>query len=498
MPLKKVVIKGEIEYNQNMVINKVKKTIAQNNLIEKGEHIVIGLSGGPDSVCLFHVLWRLSKEWGLHLHAVHVNHQLRGKAADADQAYTEDLCASMNVPCHVFTSDVATLAKDWNVTEEEAGRKIRYRAFEEIRQEILIRRKGEIIKDNPAKGVKIAVAQNLNDQVETVLMRVLRGTGIDGLAGMEYVRDGIIIRPLLDVNREEIEEYCLSNDLNPRVDMTNLEPVYTRNKIRLELIPYLEKNFNPGIMKALRRLSRNASEDKDYIDGGMIKCELSASGKQCNFLLESLQKAHPALLKRSIVRGFKEIGLEQDIASVHLESAERIIREGRTSARMDFPGGYGLRISYDRVELYRKQDKRVKNEFRPQGIAIDQITVEPITIAFPGGEIMACIIDGKQPMKDSKNPSARLDMGKLKGQEEEITLRTRRAGDFIVPLGMKGTKKIQDFFVDSKIPKEKREEMPLICLGSEVLWVPGYRINDKYKVEETTEEILYLEYECGL
>lgn len=477
-----------------MVINKVKKTILDNNLIEKGEHIVIGLSGGPDSVCLFHILWTLSKEWDLKLHAVHVNHQLRGRAADADQAYTEDLCASMDVPCHVFTSDVATLAKDWGITEEEAGRKIRYRAFDEIRQEILIRRKGEIIAGNTAKGVKIAVAQNLNDQVETVLMRVLRGTGVDGLAGMEYMRDGIIIRPLLDINREEIEGYCLENDLNPRVDMTNLEPVYTRNKIRLELIPYLEKNFNPGIMRALRRLSKNASEDKDYMDRGMINSEVSASGTVCTFLLDPMQKAHPALLKRSIVRGFKEIGLEQDIASVHLENAERLIREGKTSSQTDFPGGYGLRISYDRIELFRKQQRDQKKAFLAQRIDVEE-GIKGVTVTGTQGTVRARIIKNGSPVEATSNPTAMLDFRVIDGKNQELILRTRKPGDTIVPLGMKGTKKIQDFFVDAKIPKEKREEIPLICLGSEVVWIPGYRINDNYKVNEDTDKILYLEYE---
>lgn len=507
-----------------MVMNKVRETILQNNLIEKGEHIVVGLSGGPDSVCLFHILWRLAKEWDLTLHAVHINHQLRGAAADGDQAFTEGLCTSLEVPCHVFTCDVATLAKEWGVTTEEAGRKIRYQAFEEVRQEILARRKGIPFLDNPAKGVKIAVAQNLNDQVETVLMRVLRGTGIDGLAGIEYMRDNIIIRPLLDVNRMEIEGYCQENDLNPRVDMTNLEPVYTRNKIRLELLPYLEKNFNPGIVKALSRLAKNASEDKSYINGAMPKREVSASGAQCTFLLAALREAHPAVRKRTLIQGFKDIGLTQDITSVHLESAEKLIREKRTSGQMDFPGGYGLRIAYDRVELFRKQEVKEKVPFLCQPIRLqehlapegdlvreedatwdgkaewnnDFVSEDGFAIPALDGVLRVRILQADQDIEVQENPSARLAMEALRGRTEELLLRTRRPGDVIVPLGMTGTKKLQDFFVDAKIPKEIRDRLPLVCLGSEVLWIPGQRINENYKVREDSIEILFLEYEGEL
>ena len=244
-----------------MITEKVKTTIINNSLIEKGEHIVIGLSGGPDSVCLFHTLNQLKEEFDITLHTVHINHGLRPGAADEDQKYVETLCAEYQIPCHSFTFDVNRIAKEAGISSEDAGRQVRYQSFFEV---------AEKIENETGCSVRIAVAQNRNDQAETVLMRILRGTGTDGLCGIEYLRKekgkGIIIRPLLDISREEIEQYCSENHLNPQIDLTNLKPIYTRNKIRLELLPYLRGNFNTNITAALNRLSKIAKEDKDYFN----------------------------------------------------------------------------------------------------------------------------------------------------------------------------------------------------------------------------------------
>jgi len=241
-----------------MITERVRNTIINNHLIEKGEHIVIGLSGGPDSVCLFHILCQLREELGIRLYAVHINHGLRPGAADEDQKYTEDLCARYQVPCRTFSFDVTRIARESGMSSEDAGRKVRYQSFFEVADQI---------ENETGGSIKIAVAQNMNDQAETVLMRILRGTGTEGLVGIEYLRtekNRGIIRPLLDVTRAEIELYCKENGLDPRIDLTNLEPIYTRNKIRLELLPYLSENYNGNIVAALNRLSRIAKEDKDY------------------------------------------------------------------------------------------------------------------------------------------------------------------------------------------------------------------------------------------
>ena len=227
-----------------------------------GEHIVTGLSGGPDSVCLFHVLLSLQEELDLKLYPVHINHKFRPGAAERDQDYVENLCAEHGLRCTTVVRDCGRLAAELGMTDEEAGRKVRYDAFRSVAEEIAAGRDGE--SPVSPEHIKIAVAQNANDQAETILFRLLRGTGPDGLAGIAYSRSEgrfRVIRPVLDITRSEIESYCRDNRLDPVIDHTNSETVYARNRIRLELLPLLERDYNPGIMSALVRLGRIAADD---------------------------------------------------------------------------------------------------------------------------------------------------------------------------------------------------------------------------------------------
>ena len=205
-----------------MVFEKVLSTINKHNLIESGDKIVIGISGGPDSVCLLHILSRLKDKLDIELYAAHLNHQIRGIEAQKDALYVSDICDKMGITYFLKSIDVPKYCEDNNLSIEEGARKLRYEMFDEIKQK--------------TKSNKIAVGHNLNDQAETILMRIMRGTGLQGLRGIEYARENGVIRPLLDIERKDIEEYCEVHNLNPRIDESNLENIYTRNKIRLEFI----------------------------------------------------------------------------------------------------------------------------------------------------------------------------------------------------------------------------------------------------------------------
>ena len=481
-----------------MITEKVKKTIKKNNLIEKGEHIVIGLSGGPDSVCLFHTLYQLKEELGITLHTVHINHGLRPGAAEEDQMYVERLCADYQVPCQSFTFDVNRIAKEAGISSEDAGRQVRYQSFFEV---------AEKIENETGSSVKIAIAQNMNDQAETVMMRILRGTGTDGLSGIEYLRKengkGIVIRPLLDVSREEIEQYCSENHLNPQIDLTNLKPIYTRNKIRLELLPYLRESFNRNITAALNRLSKIAKEDKDYFNQRVEEIieqnSVCESQERIGMPIELLRREHPAIRHRLIMRIFESIGLSKDISSVHLDQADRLMKDGKTSSVTDFSAGYAMGISYDKVLFYKKNEK-AHDSFEYE------INMDGVTNIF---ELNACI--GVKIVKrqdwinkgekgnlyhnsSSKSVTCRLSLDKIEESGWNPVIRTRKQGDYIIPLGMEGRKKLQNFFVDEKYTKEQRDLIPILCLGTEVIWIVGSRINENYKVEENTERIILLEY----
>ena len=323
--------------------DKIRKTIEEKGLIAQGQHIVIGLSGGPDSVCLFNVLKNISKELGLTIHPVHVNHKFRPGAAERDQQYVEELCRKNGLECDSFVVDCNVLAAETGMTSEEAGRKARYDAFYEVAE--------RIAKDIPKESIKIAVAQNANDQAETVLFRLLRGTGTDGLAGIAYEREERgykVIRPILDIYRDEIESYCEHNDLQPVIDHTNEESVYARNKIRNELIPYLEKEHNTNLKESLVRLARIASADKEYMwqqVEDFYKNHARQGDGEVSFDRELLAKAHPAIRHRAILKAFAFIGLESDVSEERIKAADAIIEKKQGPKTVQFPRGYVLEVA---------------------------------------------------------------------------------------------------------------------------------------------------------
>jgi len=234
-----------------MLKEKVKQTIKKYNLINPGDNIIIGVSGGPDSICLLHILNELKNELGIKLLVCHINHMMR-KEADSETEYVKKICENMNIQCFVQKVDVQKQAEEQKLGTEEMGRNVRYSFFEEVAKK--------------TNSNKIATAHNSNDKVETVLMNMLRGSGLSGLKGIEPIRDGKFIRPLIETEREEIEKYCEENNLNPKYDKTNNENIYTRNKIRNELIPYIKKEFNENILRTINRLSEVATEENEYLE----------------------------------------------------------------------------------------------------------------------------------------------------------------------------------------------------------------------------------------
>lgn len=340
---------------------RIRETIRARKLIEKGDHIVIGLSGGPDSVCLFHVLCKLAEEMDLTIHPVHVNHGFRPGAAEADQEFVERLSRRFGMEARTFAVDCSALAKQLGMTSEEAGRKARYDAFCQTAGEVEAKTGG---------GVKIAVAHNADDQAETVLHRILRGTGVDGLAGMAYMREERrpgengqparvypVVRPLLDVWRGEVEEYCRAMDLAPVTDHTNEEELYTRNKIRLDLIPYIEERYNTNIREGLVRMAKIAASDKEYfwqetarayarlqLDAQDAADARDAALRSVALDWRGLADCPEALRHRVVLKAFREIGLTQDITAERLEAADRIILGKDGGKTVEFPHGYALRV----------------------------------------------------------------------------------------------------------------------------------------------------------
>ncbi len=232
------------------MINKVIKTIQKNNLIKENDKIVVAVSGGPDSMCLLHILNTLKNNYRYSIYVAHVNHMIR-EEADEETEYVQQFCDNLKIPCFVKKVDVIKIANQEKIGTEEAGRKIRYDFFEEVLKQV--------------NANKIAIAHNANDNAETVLMNIFRGTGTSGLKGIEPIRDDKFIRPLIECERQEIEQYCETNKLNPKIDKSNFENTYTRNKVRNIIIPEIKNECNPNIIHALNKLSVIAREENDFI-----------------------------------------------------------------------------------------------------------------------------------------------------------------------------------------------------------------------------------------
>ena len=233
-----------------MLKEEVLKTIETYNLIEMNDKIVIGVSGGPDSICLLHVLYGLKEKLGIEIVVAHVNHMLR-EVADLETEYVQKFCKKLGIQCYVKKADILKISKTQKKGTEEVGRQVRYDFFDEVAKK--------------TNSNKIATAHNSNDRAETVILNILRGSGLSGLKGIEPIRDNKYIRPLINTDRQDIENYCNDNKLEPKYDKTNNENIYTRNKVRNTVIPYIKKEFNPNIIKTINRLSSLATEENEYL-----------------------------------------------------------------------------------------------------------------------------------------------------------------------------------------------------------------------------------------
>ena len=281
------------------------------NLIQDGDKIVLGVSGGPDSMCMLDMMRELKEEKNINfeIYVAHVNHMIREEAID-DEKYVQNYCLKHNIEFFVKRADVQKIANDKKMGTEEAGRKVRYDFFEEVLQK--------------TGSNKIAIAHNKNDKIETIIMHLLRGSGLSGLKGIEPIRDNKYIRPLIECERQEIEQYCEDRKLQPRIDKTNFENEYTRNKIRNIVIPYIKKEFNPNIIQTLSRLSEVATDESNYIDLQTQKIYnkllIEKLDKQIILKLKEFNQQENVIQKRLVLKTIKELNGSTDrIEKIHIE-----------------------------------------------------------------------------------------------------------------------------------------------------------------------------------
>jgi len=460
------------------LMDQLLKTNQRYQMFEPGDGIIVGVSGGPDSLALLHALLTLREGWRLRLVAVHVHHGLRGAAADADADFVQQFCLIHEVPFYLFEADINAMAQASGSSFEMEGRRYRYEAFEQVARE---------------EGcTKIAVAQNLNDQCETVLMRLFRGTGLKGLGGILPVRDRQIIRPLIEVPRTDIEAYCSQLELEPRMDHTNLEAEYERNRIRLEVIPYLTEHFNPRLADTLARTADLFREDEQLLErvtqetyGAIRLTSVSKVTGEVGISLKNFSGYEPALKRRVIRSLAREAcgGILTDFSQAHTEAALDL------ASRLD--GSKSLQLGvveaervYDVLWMRGTGTKSAGlDDFEAvPGSRVSQRTEEPVVWVVQTEEITR--EQWAQRRNTSDGIAVNLDL-----VQGALHVRYRKAGDRFKPFGMSESKKLKRFMIDEKIPEANRHKIPLVCDENRIIWVYGYRMSEEVRVGQLTARI---------
>jgi tRNA(Ile)-lysidine synthase len=470
-------MKGE---RQKSLEQRVLGFIQQHQLISGGK-LVVAVSGGPDSVCLVHILAKLQKELKVSLHVAHLNHQLRGAESEADAQYVSDLARQLDIPATIEGREVKGYQKQQHLSLEEAAREVRYSFLAEVAKTIGAKR--------------VAVGHTRNDHIETILMHLIRGTGTRGLHGLQPCSEWksktastTIIRPLLEVSREETEDYCQSHGLKPRTDASNISLSPLRNRIRHQLLPLLE-SYNPGIAQALLRTGQIAGDDIAFLDKEVARLwdEVAQEDEKAIVLDKKRFDQLPPALKRYLLRAAveKRLGSAKDIEMRHIEEMMSALNKA-AGKRLSLPGGLTFSIEYDRYLL-----------------ASDPATLSPLPIL--GGEfqlkipgetlllgwhIKAAVIN-REGMTENDNFIAYLDLDKT---GDKLLVRGRRVGDRFQPLGLSKPKKVNEFMIDAKIPCTWRQRVPIVCSPEQIVWVVGWRIDERAKVSEDTKRVLRLEF----
>ena len=443
------------------------------------ERVLIALSGGPDSVCLLYILKNLNEGIRLDLHALYVNHGLRPEEAVREIEFCKNLCAMLNLPFLTKCIDVKFYAKEKKLNIQEAARELRYRVFEETAREL--------------GAQKIALGHTANDQAETLIMRLLRGSGPAGLSGIPPVR-GKFIRPLIAIQSKEIKQYLEGERIDFIVDSSNLKKDYLRNKIRLSLMPLIEE-MNPNIIDTLSRTAAIFKEEERYFEILVAKTLMKLISRKTDshieLFLSPLVAMEKIILRRALRRAIDETKGLRGISFVHIEDIIELIKMGRAGDRLYLPHGMRAIKAYSTFTLTSEP---------PVRLSTYSLEVPGETVLKEAGMIIyASVYEGQEAEITDRRPSAPdfhpattqvlFDMERL---IFPLKVRPRKEGDFFYPLGFGKKKKIQDFFVDEKVPRDERDAIPLIVSGEDIVWVAGYRGDERFRVTDETKKVLKL------
>lgn len=451
------------------LLSRVRKTVEKYGLLEGGDKVLVALSGGPDSVCLLFILLELKGEFALSFHIAHLNHSLRGAESDEDAEWVKALAEKLEIPITLKKLDVRGWVRSKRVSLEEGAREARYEFLSKVADKI--------------GATKIAVGHTLDDQAETVFLRLLRGTGLPGIGGIPPKR-GRFIRPLIGLTREEIMEYLSAKGLSYREDSSNLRPDYLRNRLRLWLIPLLKSKYSPRIVELLGRYAELARIDNSYLETvamGAFSSVLShSSPTQVVLDRKRLKELHPSLARRVIRIAVKQIkGSLRGIRAEHILSALEL----QTGKKLCLPSGTVVEREYDSLIFSSREDQCEDYIYTlpiPGNLVVREAKMRLVTEFVDKGFLPK---DFKSVVPDE----AYFDFDCL---HPPLVVRNRRPGDRIQPFGMRGQKKLKEVLIDDKIPRSMRERIPLLVDTEGILWIIGNRRCGRAKITVDTKSVL--------
>lgn len=472
--------------SNNHLLKKVKTAIDTHAMLVTNDRVLVGVSGGPDSVALLHVLFRLAPELNIKLGVAHLDHQLRKPTSAQEARFVASLCAELGLPFFHQAVDVQTLQRRERCSLETAGRRARYRFYYQTARSHAFS--------------KIALGHHADDTAELVLMNLLRGSGPLGMAGIPPVRDDIVIRPMIHVRRTMIMQFLTQNELEYVWDEANQDPRFVRNRIRHHLIPELKRTYNPNLTAALNRLASIARLEEDWLDicGKRILGRIAQTGhRRLSLSVTKLRRNHPALQRRILRLAVKQIkGDLRRITFEHIDTILNRLPEGAGRAGCHLPDGIHIDHTGDILSI-SKQDSRSKHAkatLPPSPLYIYTIVrpdtgprVQLIESLHTRLVFSALKSEDIPDMTSAGHETAFFDMDKL---HFPLVLRNFQPGDRFIPLGMSGSQKVKKFFINNKVPRERRREIPVLISAGTIVWVVGHRINETVKITPATRYVL--------
>jgi tRNA(Ile)-lysidine synthase len=456
------------------ILNKIAATIRKHSMLSGEEKVLAGISGGPDSVCLLHILNGLKEQFGIVLYAVYIDHGLRPDETGRETEFCRDLSAGLGIPFITKAVAVKSYAKEQKMNPQEAARKLRYMAFEETAYE--------------SGCHKIALGHTADDQAETLLMNLFRGSGSTGLAGIPPVRKNII-RPLIDVERKEIDKYLADSQILHMTDSSNLKKDYLRNRIRLSFMP-LVRELNPDITRTLSQTASLFRDEERYFEiivtKTLMKLISRKTGSRIELFLAPFESMDKVIMRRVLRRAIDSTAGLRGISFIHIEDITDLVKCGKPGDRLYLPKG---------IRAIKGYSTLIITSDKPVALNACTLTVPGETILREAGIVIKAGIEQTEENEGEKIPGLWIYTGIFDADKLHmpLTARPRENGDVFYPFGFGRRKKLQDFFTDLKVPRDERCRVPLIVSGRDIIWVVGYRADERFRVTAETKRILRLE-----